>query len=416
MGRGIEDLRMALAAIRAHKLRSALTLVGIIAGVASIIGVMTGIAVVQAALEREMSVLGSRTFQVQKWPRGHFDNTIDWREIQRRRPVTVENVKAVRERVGSADLVGAELWQFGARAVFEGESTEPVLTVCGGTPEYPENNTHFVQWGRNLTEEDVEVARPVAVLGPSVVEQLFPFVDPLDREIRVDGRRFRVIGVFEGKRSATGGNFDNYILIPISAFPTLYGSLDDDGRPRSVNMTVRAKRPELLDAAIEETRGVLRTVRGVAPGADDDFYVFTNDSTIREFNRVTAGVKLGAFAIGAIALLVAGIGIMNIMLVSVTERTREIGIRKALGARRRRILAQFLLEAVTLCNLGGVVGVAVGFALGNIVTLFTEFAVEVPWAWAVRGLLFCTTVGLVFGMWPALKASRLVPVEALRHE
>jgi putative ABC transport system permease protein len=156
--------------------------------------------------------------------------------------------------------------------------------------------------------------------------------------------------------------------------------------------------------------------RGVDPREDDDFYMFTNSSSIREFNDATAGVKLGAFVIGIIALLVAGIGIMNIMLVSVTERTREIGIRKALGAKRKQILWQFLLEAVVLCNLGGVLGVVVGFGLGNIVTLFTEFPVNVPMDWAVRGLVFCTVVGLTFGLWPAVKASKLSPIEALRHE
>ncbi len=190
----------------------------------------------------------------------------------------------------------------------------------------------------------------------------------------------------------------------------------DDGRERSVNMTVRARTPDLLEQAMQETRAVLRVNRGVDPRDEDDFFMFTNDSSIREFNKATAGVKIGAFVIGIIALVVAGIGIMNIMLVSVTERTREIGLRKAVGARRRDILWQFLLEAIVLCNIGGVLGVAVGFGLGNIVTLFTDFAVSVPLDWAVRGLVFCTAVGLTFGMWPAMKASRLAPIEALGHD
>jgi putative ABC transport system permease protein len=245
---------------------------------------------------------------------------------------------------------------------------------------------------------------------------LFPFTDPIDRTVKVDGRRYRVIGVFEEKKSALGGNFDNYVLMPVTVFKKAYGMIDDDGRPRSVNMTVRAKSPELLEAAMEETRAVLRLARGVDPREEDDFFMFTNDSSIREFNEATAGVKLGAFVVGIIALAVAGIGIMNIMLVSVTERTREIGIRKALGAKRRHILWQFLLEAVVLCNLGGVLGVLVGFGLGNIVTIFTDFPVSVPLDWAVRGLVFCTVVGLTFGIWPAMKAARMVPIEALRYE
>jgi len=412
----VESFWIALSSIRAHKLRSILTLVGIVAGVSSIIAVMTGISVVQVAMEQEMSVLGTRTFQVQKWPRGHFGNDGDWRKIQRRKPITVQQANIVRENVESADLVGAELWQFGSVAKYKGESTEPIIWICGGTPEYPDNNTHYVQFGRNLSNEDVRVERLVAVIGYALAEQLFPFSDPIERTIRVDGRKYRVIGVFEEKKSAMGGNFDNYVLMPVTTFQKAYGMTGDDGRARSVNMTVRAKTPELLQTAMADTRAVLRVARGVDPRDEDDFFMFTNDSSIREFNQATKGVKLGAFVVGIIALVVAGIGIMNIMLVSVSERTHEIGIRKALGARRRHILWQFLLEAVVLCNIGGILGVAAGFALGNVVTLFTEFAVSVPMDWAVRGLVFCTTVGLTFGLWPAVKASRLAPIEALRYE
>jgi putative ABC transport system permease protein len=414
--RWIESLHMALAALRAHKLRSALTLVGIIAGVASIIGVMTAISVVQGAMESELSVLGVRTFQVQKWPPRGFHDEVDWREIERRAPITVEQCDAVRERVSRADLVGAELWRFGATARFRGETTNSDLVICGGTPEYSENNTHYIGLGRNLSHQDVGVGRFVAVIGHNVAEALFPFVDPIDQEIKVDGRKFTVIGVFEEKRSAMGGNFDNYVLMPVSVFARVYGMRDEGGGTRSVNMTVRARSPELLQDAIEETRIVLRAVRAVDPRAEDDFEIFTNDSQIRAFNDATRAVKVGAFVIGLIALVVAGIGIMNIMLVSVTERTNEIGLRKALGARRRHVLWQFLLEAVVLCNVGGVIGVLVGFGLGNLVSAFTDFAVSVPLEWAVRGLAFCTAVGVTFGMWPAIKASRLDPIDALRHE
>ena len=411
-----EAFRMASTAVRTNKLRSSLTLVGIIAGVASVIAVMTGISVVQGAMEEEMSVLGTTTFQVQKWPNGNFNNDIDWREIQKRKPVTVENANAVREKVKSVDLVGAELWQFGASAAYRGEETNSQLWVVGGTPEYPANNTHYVDLGRNISNEDVAVGRNVAVIGFSIGEELFPFIDPIDKVIKVDGRKYTVVGVFGEKKTAMGGNFDNYVLIPVSRFQRAYGMRQNGGQLRSVNMTVRAKSPELLIEAIEETRAVLRADRGVAPGVDDDFYYFTNDSNIKAFNQATAGVKLGAFVIGTIALIVAGIGIMNIMLVSVTERTKEIGIRKALGAKRKDILWQFLLEAVLLCNMGGVLGVAVGFALGNIVIFFTSFKVSVPMDWAVNGLVFCTVIGLIFGIWPALKASRLPPIEALGFE
>lgn len=412
----IEAMKMALSAIAAHKLRSFLTLVGIIAGVSSIIAVMTGISVVQSTIEKELSVLGTTTFQVQKWPAGGFNHDVDWRKIQQRKPVTVENANAIREKVKTVDLVGAELWDFGHMAQYKGEKTNQNLTICGGTPEYPANNTHYVQLGRNLTNEDIKVGRNVVVIGPAVADKLFPFVDPLLKTIKVDGRKFKIVGVFEEKKSAMGGNYDNYMLMPITKFQEVYGMRDQRGNDRSVNVTVRAKSPELLQDAIEETRAVLRVERHVPLREEDDFTIFTNDSQIKSFNQATSGVKIGAFVIGIVALVVAGIGIMNIMLVSVTERTKEIGIRKSLGAKRKSILTQFLLEAIVLCNIGGALGVLVGFGLGNIVTFFTGFAATVPMEWAVGGLLFCTAVGLTFGLWPAVIASKLDPIEALRYE
>ncbi len=409
----IEAFKMAVTAIWSHKLRSALTLVGIIAGVASIIAVMTGISVVQGTIEKEMSVLGTTVFQVQKWGRG-FDD-VDWREIQKRKPVTVENAAAIRENVDNVTMVGSELWDFGHSARYRNETAERV-TICGGTPEYPENNTHYVYLGRNISHEDVKMARNTVVIGYAIAERLFPYVDPIDKVVKIDGFKYRVVGVFEEKKSSMGGGYDNYILMPISKFTKVYGMKDQWGNDRSVNVTVRVSSPDQVTDAIEETRFVLRQNRKVPPQNKDDFTIFTNDSQIRSFNQATAGVKAGAFVIGIIALVVAGIGIMNIMLVSVTERTKEIGIRKSLGAKRKHILLQFLLEAIILCNIGGIFGVIVGFGLGNVVTIFTGFAANVPMEWAVGGLVFCTSVGLIFGMWPAVLASRLDPIDALRYE
>ncbi len=415
--RPLEALRSALDAISAHKLRSILTLVGIVAGVAAIISVMTGVSVVQSAMEAEISVLGSRTFQVQKYPPGGFGfGHREMERIQRWPPLTVEHVEAIRERVPIVDLVGAELWDWNHLARYRDQSTEPNLILCGGTPEYADNNTHYVELGRNLSDEDVKVARRVAVIGYKVAERLFPFVDPIGKTISLDGNRLTVQGVFSEKTSAVGARFDDYVLIPITLYQRLYGSRDRGGDERSVNITVRALTPEQLDDAIEATSAVLRAERGLGPRDEDNFFFFTNDSQIKAFNQATAGLKAGAFVLGAVALLVAGIGIMNIMLVAVTERTREIGIRKAVGATRGAVLGQFLLEAVLLCNLGGLIGVAVGFGLGNLVAAFTEFAVHVPLFWVLGGVGFCTAVGLVFGMWPALRAANLAPVEALRYE
>ncbi len=413
----IEALKMAVAAISAHKLRSLLTLVGIIAGVTAIISVMTGVSVVQSTMEKELSVLGTQTFQAQRNPPRGFDNQQrDFRKIQAWPALTVQHADAIRQKADSVDLVGAELWGYNVIAKYRRKSTNPNLIICGGTPEYPENNTHYVVLGRNISNEDLQVRRRVVVIGHTIAEELFPFTDPLGRTIKVDGLSYTVQGVFGEKQSALGGRFDSYILMPITVYTQVYGPRDEEGRERSVNITVRAKTPEQLEDAIEETRAVLRAVRRVDPREEDNFFFFTNSSQIKAFNQATRGLKIAAFVLGIVSLVVAGVGIMNIMLVSVTERTREIGIRKAVGAKRRSILLQFLLEAVVLCNIGGVLGVITGFGLGNIVTLFTDFAVHVPLEWALIGVSFCSAVGLIFGMWPAVKASRLAPVDALSYE
>ncbi len=406
---------MSLAAIVGNKLRSILTLVGIVAGVASIIGVMTGISVIQNTMEREMNVLGAQTFQVQKWPAG-FHSDEDRRKAMRRPPLTMEDADAIRQQASNVDLVGCEAWDFGHAASYRGESTNPNLSIVGGTPEYSINNTHFVALGRNISAMDVRGNARVAVIGHAIADKLYPFVDPIGREVRLDDRKYVVIGVFEEKKSAFGGHHDNYALIPITTFLSTYGAIDRWGFTRSVNITVRAKTPELMNDAIEETRQVLRRVRHVKLGEEDNFDFFNADSLIKEFNKMSRGVKMAGFVIGIIALVVAGIGIMNIMLVAVTERTREIGIRKALGAKPQDILAQFLLEAVILCNIGGVVGVVAGYGLGNLVSVFTHFPVSVPVSYAFLGLGFCSAVGVGFGLLPALRASRLHPIDALRYE
>ena len=412
----IEAFKMALIAIKTNKLRSFLTLVGLIAGVASIVAVMTGISVIQTTIEKEMSVLGTTTFQVQKWASGGPISEEERRKIMKRRPTTVEHANAIRERVETVNLVGAELWGYNRVAQYRDIKTNSNLVMCGGTPEYGPNNTHFIALGRNLSHEDVKVGRSVVVLGHAVAQKLFPWTNPIHKTVKIDGWKYNVIGVFEEKKSAMGGNFDNYILIPITKFKRVYGKYRPDGTEHSVNITVNAKSPELLEEAIAQTRMVMRQERGLKSNEEDDFTIFTNQSQIETFNKTTAGVKVGAFVIGIVALIVAGIGIMNIMLVSVTERTHEIGIRKSLGAKRKNILTQFLMEAIILCNIGGVIGVAVGFGLGNVVSIITGFAAHVPLEWAFGGMAFCTVVGLTFGLWPAVIASKLDPIQSLQHE
>ena len=414
--RKLDTLLMSSGAIRSNKLRSMLTLVGIILGVASIIAVMTAISVIQKTMEKEMSVLGSQVFQVQKWPAGGFNSQEEQREARTWPPITLENAQAIRDHATTVEFVGTELWDFGFAVEYKGEKTNATTTLCGGSPEYPENNTHYVEYGRNISQMDMVAHSRVVVIGHAVAEQLFPFTDPVGKNIRIDGKKYEVIGVFISKDSAFGSPYDMMALIPSGTYTDIYGLIDPRGFPRSVNVTVRAKTPELLPDAIEEVRQIVRLDRGLKRGEKDNFHWFTSNSMIKQFNQTTLGVKIGAFVLGTISLIVAGIGIMNIMLVSVTERTKEIGIRKSLGARRKNIRNQFLLEAIILCNIGGIIGVLVGIGLGNVMSMMTSFEVSIPVGWAVFGLVFCTMVGVSFGLLPAVKAAKLNPIEALHYE
>ncbi len=412
----LDTFFMSLGAIRMNKLRSSLTLVGVVLGVASIIAVMTAISIIQSAMEKEMTVLGTQTFQVQKWPNG-FSSNEQRRAAMKWPPVTVEEAQLIRDNVRSVDFVGTEFWDGGKVVSYQNTTTEPQTSLCGGSPEYPENNTHYIEIGRNISRMDMLAARKVVVIGHALANELFPFSDPIGKMITVDKRKYEVIGVFIKKESAFGGGpYDTMALIPGTTYTGTYGSVNGRGFPRSANVTIHSKTPELLQDAIEETRQVLRRARNLKHNDEDNFFYFTSLSQIDNFNKTTAGVKIGAFVLGTVSLIVAGIGIMNIMLVSVTERTKEIGIRKSLGARRRNILMQFLFEAVVLCNVGGIIGIIIGFGLGNVMAVVANLDANIPFEWAFLGMLFCSVIGVTFGMIPAIKASKLNPIEALSYE
>jgi putative ABC transport system permease protein len=266
---------MSLGAIRNNKLRSSLTLFGVILGVASIIGVMTAISVVQSTMEAEMTVLGTQTFQVQKWPNG-FSSDAQRREAMKWPPVTVEEAQLIRDNVKSVDLVGTEFWDYGKTVSFNGYTKESPITLCGGSPEYSENNTHYIELGRNLSRMDMLAARSVTVIGYSLAEELFPFTDPIGKTIRVDNRKYKVIGVFIKKQSAFGGPYETMALVPGSTYTKIYGTVGGRGFPRSANVTIHSRTPELLDDAIEETRQVLRRARKLKHNEDDNFHYFTS--------------------------------------------------------------------------------------------------------------------------------------------
>jgi putative ABC transport system permease protein len=244
-----------------------------------------------------------------------------------------------------------------------------------------------------------------------LAKTVLPFGSPVGERLKINGINYTVVGVLEPKGGLLGGNQDNFAIVPISVALNRFGRWT-----RSLTILVQARDAASYDDTVEQVRGILRIARKVLPGAEDDFEIFSNDSLITQFNNFTRAVRIGVAVVSSIALIAAGIGIMNIMLVAVTERTREIGIRRAIGARRRNLLTQFIMEAVVLCEIGGVLGVGLGILGGNAVAWWLKMPAVVPVDWILLGLLICSVVGIVFGTYPAYKAATLDPIEALRYE
>jgi len=399
---------LALNSIQANKLRSILTTLGIIIGVTTIIGMISVVVGLQKYFARELSVLGVNTFQVQKDPPirfGHLDE-----KYRRRKILTREHAEAVKEYASAAKFVGVEVYQWGSTLKRGNQKTNPDVVLAGATPEYQGANDYFVDEGRFLSDVDVDNNRMVTVLGMDYVKKFFEFEEPLGKEIRIDANKFRIIGILEEKGEAFGQSKDNLVIIPISTFEKIYGSR------RSVNITVQAKSVELLDTAKEQVIGILRRVRKVPPGEPNDFEIFTSESLVQTFNDITFTIKLFAIIIAFIALFVGGIGVMNIMLVAVTERTREIGIRKAIGAKRKNILIQFVVESIVITEVGGIIGIIMGVLVALGVKLSFGIPISVQFWTVLLGIGLCTLVGLTFGVYPAAKASKLDPIVALRYE
>ena len=406
-----ESFLMAMNAITAHKLRSALTLLGVLIGVFSIIVVMTAMRVLKSSIESQMSQLGSQTFAIQKWPQVQFSGPAGWEKFWRRKHLTLAHGKAVQDKATLAGSVGIEGSFWGGQVETRFEKTPPTVQMYGETPgSFPAKNW-IVADGRGLMDPDVDNARDVCVLGAALAKTVFPYGTAVGEKLKLNGLNYTVIGVLEPKGGSLGGQQDNFVVVPITTGLNRFGRWG-----RSLTILVQARDAASYEDCVEQVRGVLRVARKVPPGAEDDFELFSNDSLITQFNSFTMAVRLGVAVVSSISLIAAGIGIMNIMLVSVTERTREIGIRRAIGAKKRNIMTQFIMEAVVLCEVGGALGVAGGIIGGNAVAYFMKVPPAIPFDWIVLGLVICSIVGIVFGTYPAYKAANLDPIESLRYE
>ncbi len=402
-----ETIYQALQALLANRLRSALTLVGMAIGVFSVIASVTAVEVLDETLMSELAALGTQTISISR----RDDDRPPTDEEQKRPQITLDQALALQDRLESAAAVGLQVRTFNREVRTAEERTDPDVAVIGADQAYLQNNAWELASGRFLTDDDVRAGREVVVLGTTVVDKLFGDGEAIGQSVRVEGTRVTVVGVLAEKSGGLGGNRNNRVVMPITRAVPAFGLQGYD-----VGIDIRAPNAEGLATTQDEAVGMFRAIRRLPPEADDDFHVFTSADAAESLSSFTNALAMGGAGIGLIALLAAGVGVMNIMLVSVTERTREIGVRKSLGATRRDILLQFLVEAVVLCQIGGLVGIGLGALVGNVVAALLTSAPAFPWLWATVAVLGVTVVALVFGVYPATKAARLHPIDALRYE
>jgi putative ABC transport system permease protein len=405
-----ESIKLAFGSIRASKLRSFLTLIGIAVGLFSIIIVMTAISAIQTSVENTFNSIGTNNFVVQKFPALQIGNPHSRREYRNRKDLTIKEGEKLKRLTSLPAAVGIGLVRNGRTIKFGNQKTNPDVTVAGVNYDYFIALDLKLSDGRNFSMSDNDYNRPVAVLGYDIVEKLFNNIDPLGQTLKVDNFNYEIIGVFAKRGSILGQSQDNFICIPLTIFEKHFGER------RSAQFIVMAKNKEMIDQTQDEVITALRAIRKVPPSSPNDFELVTNEQLIEQFNDITKYFKIGAGVVAFIAIIAAGIGIMNIMLVSVTERTKEIGIRKAVGAKRKTILTQFIIEAVSLSWFGGLLGIIIGLIGGNMVAVWLDVSIVIPLQWIIIGLVVTTLVGVVFGVYPAYKAANLDPIEALRYE
>ena len=420
-----ETADMAFGTLRSNKMRSALTVLGVVIGVTSIVGMTSLIRGFDTSLRDSINSLGPNTIFVQKFGGLSFSSGASFMELMRRPNLTLADMQAI-ERLGTT--VGmTDIW-LGAgpgqppiqRVFYGGERTRP-LGILGTTEQYVNINFAKMHAGRSFTEQEVQRGRPVAVIGYGPYEALFAKrgIDPIGKTVRIGTVEYTVLGVV-GKRPAPGGfgGADDFAIMPYTAFRKQFGheriQRGPMGMPIMIAVLPRDGVPR--DETMREVETIMRIRHGLTLDKPNDFDLVTSDAILAVWDQISAAILLSLVVISSIALMVGGIGVMAIMTISVTERTREIGVRKAIGARRREILVQFLIEAAVLTSVGGILGVLCGSAIGLIVNLISGFPVSLPWWSFALGLGFSASIGIFFGMLPAWRASRLDPIEALRYE
>jgi putative ABC transport system permease protein len=404
MGMG-EAIGMGLQGIRAYKMRAFLTILGVVMGIMTVTGMSSIVAGLNASMARQIATLGSSTIFIRPQAPGENVDDDEWR---RRKGLTMDEVDLIAARpavkaIAPLQFIPIENVKYGTERAREAQ-------VLGTTAAYEEVHDSYVEKGRFLGATDVDRAAHVVVIGVDIADALFPFVEAVDKEITLDGRPFRVIGVLQRKGKFLFRSMDNIVLVPVNSIQK------QDRRFNFMMADVKPVSPGHVEAAIDQTRETMRRYRKLKYLQKDNFGIFGQDTLTNLYQQITGGIYMVMIAISSIGLLVGGVGVMNIMLVSVTERTREIGVRKALGATKRDILWQFLTEAMTLTGAGGVIGILIGGVAAFLINTLSPFPAVVQPTWVILAFATSMAVGLTFGLWPAAKAARLDPIEALRYE
>lgn len=406
-----ENLKIALRAVKSQGLRSTLTILIIAIGIMALVGILTAIEAIQSKFQNDLSLMGSNTFTIMNRNRT-FD---DSEEPIRTTPITFNQTQQFRELFNFPATVSVTAVASGAATVkYKSKKTNPNVRIIGGDENYLSASGYSIEVGRNFSRIDLSNNANAAIVGQDVLKKLFGEgneLKGLNKTVLIGAARFHVIGILQSKGNSFGFSGDNQIIIPITNLKLNYE------RPStSYSMNILVKNATDIDKAVGEATGKFRIVRQDKPGKNSSFFISKSDQLAKLVIEQLSVIKMIGIAIGCITLLGAAIGLMNIMLVSVTERTREIGTRKAIGASAQTIRRQFLMESVVIGQLGGFFGIILGVGIGNIVGSFVGTAAIIPWGWITIAVIICFVVGIVSGFYPANKASRLDPIEALRHE
>ena len=401
-----ESVSMAMSSLWSNKLRTFLTLLGIIIGVLSIIAVVSIIQGLNNYVYTKFAFYGANDFSVAKFSM-MSTSLKEWREMLKRKNLTLEDMRLVRNQCKSCELVGATVNT--ARTVKFRNQYLKEVNIRGVTHlDHIIGSVVELERGRHIQREDEEHSRYVCIIGADITEKLFPYLDPLGKRIKIGTHSFLVIGLGQKKGKLIGFSQDNYVRIPITAFHKIYGSR------RSIDINIHTLSQEQLETAREEVRTILRSKRHLSFKDPDDFSFASSETFIQIYKTLTSSIYIAMIAISSLALLVGGIVVMNIMLVAVTERTKEIGIRMAIGARRNDILIQFLIEAAAISTTGGLIGILIGFAIAKVFTAVTSWPSSIEPVSIAVAIFVSASVGIFFGIYPANKAAKLDPIEALR--